>query len=394
MCHQKRSSFFNPGEFSNGRSLKRASGTYLLRAHAWGLLLLCILAVGCSASQPGEIGGQDLMPLPVGRIAAICDLTKWNEVYVLEREGELRRITNVEAISGGIVWSEGRYRRSDGTWETRRIPSSDRASVFEVALSPDGAWLAYTLSRPGTQAWEIWIASAEGKGEPYRLTGGGLDRNPCWSADSNTIAFTRTRKVNGWRAEDIYVARRDEPDSEQLLANLGDQWDIINLAWSPDGETIVLERLDPLPDPIPPEGAHLKRSLWSLDVASREVAGIPVAAESAACPAWLPDGSRIVYAARRTRGTAWQICTCKPDASDEEILVGAPYSGVHPTVSPDGRHVAFLSDFRSYRRWCYRIHIVDTETEKVSVLTPMRRVSWKSISWSSRPDTSAEGNGD
>src|SRR3989441_8561240 len=70
--------------------------------------------------------------------------------------------------------------------------------VSDPQLSPDGKWVAYTVSTPSLQdnrnVARVWVAEvATGKSRP--LTGGpGSDRQPRWSPDGKTLAFISTRE--------------------------------------------------------------------------------------------------------------------------------------------------------------------------------------------------------
>jgi Tol biopolymer transport system component len=334
-------------------------------------------------------------------MVAVCNLSGCDEVYVLSTEGSARQITNAAAIPGAIVEAEDGDTKPDGTVAKERLAREDHAVVMDAALSPDGDWVAYGLDTPGDEGWGIWVRSANGEADTRRLTAGALDAHPCWSPGSKRIAFARRRgNATGLGADDIWMVGRDEPGSEDILVKLDGQWSIHGLAWSPDGKTIVFTRAELLsallPSGKPRKGGLLRHSIWSLDLDSGKVARIPIEAESASRPAWFPDGSRIVYSALKEHPGRLQLYTCKPDGSDEKLLVGTQYSTIDPTVSPDGRYVAFLARFgwpRAFPGW-HGIGIVDVNTGEVKELTARRKVSWRSLSWSRDPRAAEAGEGE
>src|SRR3989442_14903437 len=70
-------------------------------------------------------------------------------------------------------------------------------SVGDPALSPDGKWVAYTVTEDSLKdnrgTTRIWLADL-GTGDTRRLTEGpGSDRQPRWSPDGRTLAFVSTR---------------------------------------------------------------------------------------------------------------------------------------------------------------------------------------------------------
>ena len=71
-------------------------------------------------------------------------------------------------------------------------------TVSDPQLSPDGKWVAYTVSTPSLQdnrnVARIWVAELA-TGRSRILTGGpGSDRQPRWSPDGKTLAFIATRE--------------------------------------------------------------------------------------------------------------------------------------------------------------------------------------------------------
>jgi dipeptidyl aminopeptidase/acylaminoacyl peptidase len=71
-------------------------------------------------------------------------------------------------------------------------------SVSDPQLSPDGKWVAYTVTTPSLQdnrgIARVWVAELA-TGKTRQLTGGpGSDRQPRWSPDGKTLAFISTRE--------------------------------------------------------------------------------------------------------------------------------------------------------------------------------------------------------
>src|SRR5213592_3268729 len=71
-------------------------------------------------------------------------------------------------------------------------------AVSDPQLSPDGKWVAYTVSTPSLQdnrnVSRVWVVEVA-TGKARQLTGGpGSDRQPRWSPDGKTLAFISTRE--------------------------------------------------------------------------------------------------------------------------------------------------------------------------------------------------------
>ncbi len=73
------------------------------------------------------------------------------------------------------------------------------ASITEVAVSPDGKYVAYCEARwdkgDDSRKTDLWVVPTDGKGKPKRLTfDRANDRKPKWSVDARTIYFLGNRK--------------------------------------------------------------------------------------------------------------------------------------------------------------------------------------------------------
>jgi dipeptidyl aminopeptidase/acylaminoacyl peptidase len=107
--------------------------------------------------------------------------------------------------------------------------------VGEPQVSPDGKWVAYTVSTPdmdaNRNASNIWIVSTTG-GESLQLTQSGHDSSPVWSPDGKMIAFLSSRSGDS----QVYLLSMDGGEARPLT-HISTGVDIVK--WSPDGETIA-----------------------------------------------------------------------------------------------------------------------------------------------------------
>ena len=107
--------------------------------------------------------------------------------------------------------------------------------VGEAQVSPDGKWVAYTVSTPDLDAnrgaSNIWMVPTAG-GSSLQLTQSGHDSSPVWSPDGKTIAFLSSRSGDS----QVYLLSMDGGEAKPLT-HLSTGADIVK--WSPDGKTIA-----------------------------------------------------------------------------------------------------------------------------------------------------------
>ena len=108
--------------------------------------------------------------------------------------------------------------------------------VSDPQVSPDGKWIAYTISVPDLEEnsfnSDIWLIPATG-GEPMQLTRSPeSDYSPRWSPDGEKIAFVSER--NG--TDNLYIIRIDGGEAKEITSS---EKDIYSPVWSKDGKYIL-----------------------------------------------------------------------------------------------------------------------------------------------------------
>src|SRR5713101_6853156 len=107
--------------------------------------------------------------------------------------------------------------------------------VAEPQVSPDGKWVAYTVSTPDLEAnrgvSNIWVVSTAG-GAALQLTQSGHDSSPVWAPDGKTLAFLSSRSGDS----QVYLLSMEGGEAH-ALTKLSTGADMVK--WSPDGKTIA-----------------------------------------------------------------------------------------------------------------------------------------------------------
>jgi Tol biopolymer transport system component len=242
--------------------------------------------------------------------------------------------------------------------------------VREPQISPDGAWVAYTVSTSDTAEDQnksaVWMASWDGSRNVRLTTSKQGENTPRWSPDGRWLAFLSSRE--------------DEHTQIWLLDRLGGEGrkattlpsDVDDYVWAPDGKRIALVVADAdttkpkTPPPIVIDRFQFKqdeegylgkqrRHLYVLDVESGKTTMLTSGDYDEVLPAWSPDGKSLAFVSKRRpdfdRDNNWDLY----------VIDAAPRGGVaprqlttfegpdndpdtesRPAWSPDGRSIAYL----------------------------------------------------
>ena len=275
--------------------------------------------------------------------------------------------------------------RDAGPGERRALELEDYyrlKSVGSPALSPDGSRVAYVvttvLEDENRRHSEIWLANADGSGEPFRVTSPGHSASgPLWSPDGSLLVFSSSRPgPAGGGGGGSWFLRMDRPSGEafQIEGLRGSPdfspdgaWIAFTMAVRPppapertyesDFERRVVERFDGrdfdwmnyrfdrrgyLPDPRDPR-ATPPREIHVIPAAGGEPRQLTAIGVNASGVAWSPDGSRLAFTA-----DAHQRDEHSYERSDLWVvdldgtvtrLTDDEYNYSSPEWSPDGREI-------------------------------------------------------
>jgi dipeptidyl aminopeptidase/acylaminoacyl peptidase len=248
--------------------------------------------------------------------------------------------------------------------------------VGSPVVSPDGAWVAYTVSTPSSPSksgeTRIWMVSASGDGEPVPMTAEGYSASsPEWSPDGKYLSFMATRGDSA--KSQVWVLDRRMGEGQELTK---EKWGINGYEWSPDGTRLLLTIRDPDPIDTLPEHAKPKNTppweidrlqfkqdrvgyitgnrhthLYVFDLATKKTTQITSGDYDAGSPAWSPDGTKVAFVANRTEnpdGNAntdiWVVDAANTDKGATLVQVTTNEgSDGQPAWSPDGAWIAHVT---------------------------------------------------
>ena len=205
---------------------------------------------------------------------------------------------------------------ADGSGQPRRLTTAEGQAP---AWSPDGKQIAFSSSRDGN--YEIWVKSVDGTGTPKQLThtentqeGIIINTSPSWSVDGK-IAYMSNKDNPSTNQRDIYVANADGTGEPTRLTNIptANNW---APEWSPDGKRIAFWRDQHLETCGPCD-----REVYVMDTVDSNGDGngdnqTNLTNDPAMDyqPDWSPDGTQISFISNREDGeySLWTVPAPQP----------------------------------------------------------------------------------
>jgi dipeptidyl aminopeptidase/acylaminoacyl peptidase len=243
-------------------------------------------------------------------------------------------------------------------------------NVGSPTFSPDGKWIAYTISEwdkeNDRRVSHIYLVSSSrenvGVGKSIKLTNGEKGESaPQWSPDGTRLAFTADRD----KGNQIWLISPFGGEAEKLTS---EENGVTGFRWSPDSKRISFITRDTPKDKAEREKKKKDKfdtivvekdftysHLWTINVASKEKKRLTEGAFSVDAAQWSPDGKWIAYV-RSTNGVQESsYAELAPDRNSDIYIIASdggqarqlttnPASDSNPQWSPDGKWLAYTAN--------------------------------------------------
>ena len=256
--------------------------------------------------------------------------------------------------------------------EQRPITIDDQFRLIDVAdpqLSPDGEWVAYTVTSTNVEAdkrnADVWLVKYDGSSrQQLTHTATESETSPRWSPDGRLISFLSSRP-GAAKGTQVWVLDRNGGEARQLTQLKGG---VTSYAWSPDSTRLAIVRRDPAPEepdpktpkPIVIDKYQFKRDgptyvtgdsynrIFIFNVATGAAERLTSDGDyDESGPEWSPDGKRIAFSSNhddnrdRTRNTDVFVVDAAPGSKSRRLTDFPGADGNDLAWSPDGASIAF-----------------------------------------------------
>ncbi|HEY2852108.1 MAG TPA: S9 family peptidase [Gemmatimonadaceae bacterium] len=273
-----------------------------------------------------------------------------------------------------VLFSSTLLSASAAAQQKRPLRSGDLYLLKDVRdpeLSPDGAWVAYTVttvdSAKDKSDNDIWMTSWDGATTIRVTSSPESESSPRWSPDGRYLAFLSGRQEG--KGAQVWLLDRRGGEAQRVTQLKGG---VSEFAWSPDSKRMVLvvdEETDSIarkdtaehktPKPIVIDRYNFKqditgylgskRSHLSLfDVETKKIETLTSGLDDDEAPSWSPDSREIAFVRGpvaqpdSTRDNDVYVIDARAGATPKRLTDFAGPDDGRPAWSPDGKWLAFF----------------------------------------------------
>jgi len=221
---------------------------------------------------------------------------------------------------------------ANGGWPVQLAVSDDRQ--YAPVWSPDSKWIAWQQDHAGNEAYDVYIAPANG-GAAVDLTStpGTSETGALFSPDSRSLAIGW--KPTGSPIRDVAVIDLATKAVRNLTNEKQPDRSWSPVAWSRDGKTLIANRRDP--------GGTIGE-IERIDVASGQAENLTPGSQSALfATALSPDGTTVLLTSNENDGTD-NVALLDLASKKRTWVTDLKWETNSEGFSPDGKWLTFTVD--------------------------------------------------